>query len=410
MKIGIAGGSIAGCTAAITLGRGGHEVTVLERSRGGLIGRGAGIGTPIDTFESLVARDLIGEETPRFLASEHPLVGRRDADDEYGHRALTLPLSMALLNWADLWRELRSRVPDAWYVEGCTVTSAEQRGDRVLLTGGDAYSGTFDLVVFADGYRSLGRRTLFPDLDPSYRGYVLWRGVLEESRVPESGPLESTLYRLHFNGIPGNAVFYFVPGKDGSTKVGNRWVNWACYVPVPGNLLPDFLVDRKGRRHEHSIPPGLMRIEEEERLKALMAEHLPSFFARIVSASSDTFVQPIFTVEVPANAVGRMALIGDAGAVAPPFTGSGVFKAMTNAVELADALAGADETIVALERWSARQARRGARLAALGQQMESAFVWDAPDFSTMSEADARAWWTNAITFPDEFSYVSEQED
>lgn len=407
LKIGIVGGSIAGCTAAITLGRGGHEVTVLERSRGGLTGRGAGIGTPIDTFESLVARDLIGQDTPRFVASEHPLVSRRGTDDRYGHRALTLPLNMALLNWGDLWRELRSRVPDRVYVEGCVITSAEQRGEAVVLTSADDWSGSFDLAVFADGYQSIGRKTLHPGLDPSYRGYVLWRGVLEESRLPESGPLETSLYRLHYKGMPGNAVFYFVPGEGGTTHIGERWVNWACYVPVHQDLLADFLVDRAGCPHEHSLPPGSMRLEEEERLKALMAEHLPSYFAEIVTLSSDTFAQPIFTVEVPENAMGRIALIGDAGAVAPPFTGSGVFKAMMNAVELADALAGADDSEAALKRWSVDQAQRGARLAALGQQMESAFVWDAPDFSTISESDARAWWTKAITFPDEFSYVTE---
>jgi 2-polyprenyl-6-methoxyphenol hydroxylase-like FAD-dependent oxidoreductase len=409
MKIGIVGGSIAGCTAAITLGRVGHEVAVLERSRGGLTGRGAGIGTPMDTFDSLVARDLIGRDTPRFLASEYPMVSRRDAEDRYGHRALTLPLDMALLNWRDLWHELRLRVPDAAYVEGCVVTSAELRGDRVHLFGEDAWTGVFDLVVFADGYRSLGRRLLFPALGPSYRGYVLWRGVLEEARLSESEPLETALYRIHYKGIPGNAVFYFVPGEGGSTVRGQRWVNWACYVPVPANLLADFLVDRAGRRREHSLPPGSMRPSEEERLKALMVEHLPAYFAEIVSASSGTFAQPIFTVDVPANAVGPMALIGDAGAVAPPFTGSGVFKAMMNAVELANALAQADDGLEGLKRWSTEQARRGARLAALGQQMESAFVWEAPDFSTMSESDARAWWTSAITFPEEFTYVSSQE-
>jgi hypothetical protein len=62
--------------------------------------------------------------------------------------------------------------------------------------------------------------------------------------------------------------------------------------------------------------------------------------------------------------------------------------------------------VEALEWWSTEQALRGRRLAALGEQMERAFVWEAPDFSTMPESDARAWWKNSITFPDEFSYVT----
>jgi 2-polyprenyl-6-methoxyphenol hydroxylase-like FAD-dependent oxidoreductase len=408
VKIGIVGGSIAGWAAAVQLGRGGHDVTVLERSRGGLTGRGAGIGTPVDTFDSLVNLDLIGRDTPRFVASQHPLVSRRDHQDRYGRGPLVLPLNMALLNWGDLWRELRARVADGGYIEGRGVTSVEAQGEGVRLTAEDGWSASFDLVIFADGYQSMGRKALFPDLEPSYRGYVLWRGVLEEGRLSERGPLETALYRIHYKGLPGNAVFYFVPGEGGRTDPGHRWVNWACYVPVSGEELAGFLVDREGKQHVHSLPPGSMRPDEEERLKALMSEHLPSYFAEIVSDASGTFAQPIFTVEVPQNAVGRIALIGDAGAVAPPFTGSGVFKAMMNAVELSDALEATVDVDAALVGWSHAQAERGSRLAALGRQMESAFVWDAPDFSTLSEAEARAWWTAAITFPEGFSYVREE--
>ncbi len=407
MRVGIVGGSIAGCTAAIELTRAGHQVTVIERSRGGLNGRGAGIGTPLETFQTLVSRDLIGEATPRFTVSDHPLVGRRDADDRYGHTALTLPLSMALLNWGDLWSELRARVPSTAYVEGRTITAAKQMDGEVLISATDGWSETFDLVFFADGYRSMGRRALFPDAEMAYRGYVLWRGVLEERRLSESAPLETALYRLHYKGLPGNAVFYFVPGEGGSTKADERLVNWACYLPVAAEDLPAFLVDRGGQRQEYSLPPGSMRIAEEERLKGLMADHLPSYFADIIAESFDTFVQPIFSGTVPAYARGRMALLGDAGAVAPPFTGSGVFKAMMNAVDLATALAELSSADATLEQWSSEQTRRGRRLAALGAQMEVAFVWETPDLSTMTKADARAWWTESIAFPKEFSYVSE---
>jgi 2-polyprenyl-6-methoxyphenol hydroxylase-like FAD-dependent oxidoreductase len=410
MKIGVVGGSIAGCTVAIALSRAGHEVTVLERSRGGLTGRGAGIGTPLETIETLISQDLIGTGIPRFVVSEHPFVCRSGADDRFGHRALTLPLNMALLNWGDLWRELRSRVRDSTYIEGREVTSARSVGDQVVLSGTDGWSDSYDLALYADGFRSDGRRALFPDLNLSYRGYVLWRGVLEESRLADSAPLETALYRLHYKGLPGNAVFYFVPGKDGSVDSGNRWVNWACYLPLPAEELSEFLVDRFGNRNTHSMSPGSMRIDEEERLKALMSEHLPQYFSEIVSDSQETFAQPIYTITVPQNSVGRMALLGDAGAVAPPFTGSGVFKAIMNAIELVTAIEGADNLDVALARWGAEQAERGRRLSVLGEQMERAFVWEAPDFSTMTEPMAKEWWSKSISFPDEFSYVLDSVD
>lgn len=407
LHICIVGGSIAGCTAAIELGRAGHDVTVLERSRGGLTGRGAGIGTTRETLATLIDRDLIDADTPRFVVADLSLVGRRDARDRYGHCALTLPLNMALLNWGDLWRQLRARVPDHVYVQGRTVTAVETTGDRPVVTAEDGWADDFDLVLFADGYRSLGRRTLFPDARLGYRGYVLWRGVLEERRLSESAPLERALIRAHYRGLPGHAVFYFVPGADGSIERGRRWVNWACYLPVSAEELPGFLVDRHGNQHENSLPPGAIREAEEARLKALMAEHLPSCFAGIVADSDDTFVQPIFSGSVPAYAVGRAALLGDAGTVAPPFTASGVFRAMMNAVELAEAVDQVPSADEALSRWSAEQTGRGHRLHALGEQMERAWIWEAPDMSTLAEADARAWWQRSVEFPDEFSYVDD---
>lgn len=293
-------------------------MTVLERSRGGLTGRGAGIGTPTPAFETLVKRDLVSDAIPRSTASDHPLTSRDASLSPLGHTALTLPLDMVLLNWGDLWSELRSRVDDTTYLEGHRVEAVEHGESSVTVFVANGWSGAFDLVLFADGYKSLGRVLLFPDAEPSYRGYVLWRGVLSEDRVSDSGPLESALYRLHYKGLAGNAVFYLVPGASGSTQAGERWVNWACYVPVASEDLAGFLVDRTGRRHEHSLPPGSMRVEEEQRL--------------------------------------------------------------------------------------------GELLAALGAQMERAFVWEAPDFSEMTESEARDWWTTSISFPDEFSYVGQDDD
>jgi 2-polyprenyl-6-methoxyphenol hydroxylase-like FAD-dependent oxidoreductase len=41
MRVGIVGGSIAGCATAALLHRAGHDVTVFERSGSGLVSRGA---------------------------------------------------------------------------------------------------------------------------------------------------------------------------------------------------------------------------------------------------------------------------------------------------------------------------------------------------------------------------------
>jgi hypothetical protein len=39
--------------------------------------------------------------------------------------------------------------------------------------------------------------------------------------------------------------------------------------------------------------------------------------------------------------------------------------------------------------------------------MEQAFIWAAPDFSQMDESTTAAWFKEAVTFPEEFSYAAE---
>ena len=124
LNIGIVGGSIAGCAAAIELTRAGHRVQVYERSRGELQGRGAGIGTPTSAIESLMDRDLIDLDMPYFHVEYLPHVGRTTTEDRMGRTAWVIPAQIELLNWGDLYRNLRKRVPDEVYRQGCEVTSA----------------------------------------------------------------------------------------------------------------------------------------------------------------------------------------------------------------------------------------------------------------------------------------------
>jgi 2-polyprenyl-6-methoxyphenol hydroxylase-like FAD-dependent oxidoreductase len=299
-------------------------------------------------------------------------------------------------------------VPEAIYQQGKTVTKASNvDGGRAVIELDDGSHHTFDLVIFADGYRSLGRRTLFPEVELHYCGYVLWRGVLEERDLEDSIPLETSMPRLSYKGMSGHTIYYFVPGQDGSTARGERWVNWAAYIPITAEELPDFLIDRFGKQRSTSIPPGAMRQEEEQRLKNLLQEHLPTYYYDIVNASQDTFAQPIYLVEMPAYHQGRICLIGDAGALAQPFTGSGVFKGVNNAIDLANSLKAYKDVDAALQAWDEKETITGKRLVVLGRQMEQAFIWSAPDFSQMDEATTATWFKEAVTFPEEFTYAAD---
>ena len=400
LEVAIVGGSISGCTAAIEMSRAGHRVTVFERSTGELKGRGAGIGTPLSVIQSLIERDLIDADMPYFNVQHLPHIGRTTANEPLGRTAWVIPVTIELLNWGDLYRNLRKRVPDEIYHQGRHVTRASLTADRrVQVELAEGPGGQFDLVLFADGYRSLGRQLICPDARLDYRGYILWRGVLEEKELSDRAPFEGMLNRV---GYPeGHGVFYFVPGEDGSVEAGNRWVNWAIYIRVPQDELPAFLIDRDGRQRSGSLPPGGMRLEEEARLKAIVQDSFPPYFADIVAASQDTFAQPIYIAEVPTYHRNRMCLLGDAGAFAQPFTAGGVFKGMNNAMDLADALATEDDLDQALKRWSDKETQTGKRLTYLGRKLEEALIWSIPDFARMDEAGMRTWWEEAAKMPED---------
>ena len=408
--VAIVGGSLAGCSAAILLTRAGHNVHLFERSRGGLVGRGGGIATPGPLLASLVEQNLVDADFPYLMASSTPFVVRTASEPRHGHVAWELPLNVAVFHWASLWGALRRRVPDERYHQGAPVIGATDHPfGRVALTFEDGSVVEADLVLWADGYQSLGRSLLFPEVDLSYRGYMLWRGLLLEREMDDGGALGSALPRVFYPALPGHFVAYFVPGADGSSRPGDRLVNWASFIPLAENELDSFMVDRSGARRVGTIPPGEVRPEEEDRLKALVAAQLPGFYADIVTRSENTYVQLIYTVKMPGYHYRRMCLIGDAGTVAQPFTGSGVFKGYNNVISLLEVLGRHGGLDPALDDWGAAQVTLGDRLLALGEQMEHAFIWSSLDLTEADAAQTEAWWRKAVEFPEDFTHENKRE-
>jgi 2-polyprenyl-6-methoxyphenol hydroxylase-like FAD-dependent oxidoreductase len=295
-------------------------------------------------LDALVERDLIGADLRRFDAGAMRWVGR-DAGSSSGRLLGSDPprSPMGTLTWGDLYTQLRRRVPPGVSASGSTVVEVEVAEPRPRLRLTDGSRREYDVVVCADGYRSLGRSTLFPEAALQYRGYVLWRGLLPQRRAKGTDVLEVSGVRCGYAG--GHGVFYLVPSSEPDRRDAE---------------LPALLTDRRGRRSNGSVSAGMIPPDREAALKARAGELLPEVFAQVVGSSRDTFVQAVYTVTVPAYHRGRVCLVGDAGTLYPPFTGSGVFKAIFNAIDLAHRLRIHRDVDQALAAWNDVQLRTGA--------------------------------------------------
>src|SRR5258708_21027219 len=88
-----------------------------------------------------------------------------------------------------------------------TVSEPEQRDDAVEVTFTDYSSGRYDLVIGADGIRSLIRGLVFgPEYQPSYAGQMCWR-----YNVPR--PPEVDNFQL-FMGPSGNKAGFIPLAPD----------------------------------------------------------------------------------------------------------------------------------------------------------------------------------------------------
>jgi 2-polyprenyl-6-methoxyphenol hydroxylase-like FAD-dependent oxidoreductase len=141
------------------LSRAGHDVTIFERSSVELVGRGAGIAAAPEVLAGMVADNLIDETFPGCPVTRVPYICRGDGQHK-GRWLGDAPFDLITLNWAHLFDNVRRRVPPNVYFDGVVVEEVDSTESRTgTLHINDGRAESFDLVVCADGYQSLGRAT-----------------------------------------------------------------------------------------------------------------------------------------------------------------------------------------------------------------------------------------------------------
>jgi 2-polyprenyl-6-methoxyphenol hydroxylase-like FAD-dependent oxidoreductase len=328
----VIGASMAGLFATAQLRRAGWDAQVYERTPVELFGRGAGITTQEELLHALA---LSG-------ASLHDLgitIRERLALDRSGEVIERLPFEQIVTSWDRLHHIMRAMVPDDVHHLGHDLVAVEQTADGVLARFANGRAERGDVLIGADGHRSVVRQRYWPQIQPIYAGYVIWRGVAEESDIPATAH-RAIFDKLAFYLPPHNKVIgYPIAGPDNDLRPGNRRFNWVWYRPLSASRLPDMLRGEDGVQYEISMPPPQVRHEHIAELRRASTEFLPRPFSDILACIKRPFFTPIYDFTTPQMAAGRVALIGDAAALARPHIGMGVAKAASDAVALAECLA-----------------------------------------------------------------------
>ncbi|WP_394619049.1 FAD-dependent oxidoreductase [Lentzea sp. JNUCC 0626] len=341
MKVLIVGAGVSGVAAAVALTSAGHEVAVFERADKL---RATGNGVLVWPNGTAILREL-GVSLPELgsrideadvLAHDGTPLMRMDlegAQEKYGAPTIGVLRGHII-------ERLAQSLPAGTITFGrrCTTIRHTRQGVEVTFDDGGTEIG--DVLIGADGYRSIVRHRLFGDV-AAHTGLASWYGL---AAIP-----------------PGLRSEHVVPTYYDKLRlctmhpVGKGLVHWAVEVPWPNEDL-----DRAGRRTawlDHPQPPDR---------RARLAEWFGDWarpVAELVAnlPDQDVEVYPHVVHRVPRWwGRGPITLAGDSAHAVPPRVGWGVNQALEDSWMLGHVLSERGEPAALLRRYE-RERRNRAR-------------------------------------------------
>jgi salicylate hydroxylase len=251
VKVLIAGAGIGGLTAGCCLMSKGFEVEIYEQAP---VLSEIGAGIQISANAMHVLRYLgLGEAVTRAGVSPRAYVFRLH---DTGEVIQTFPLSAeherqhgapyVQLHRADLHNLLLARAreykPDVVHLDH-RVVAHEEGPDRVELRFSDGSSAHGDMLIGADGLKSVVRRRIVGDIPPTYTGDAVWRITVPTDRLPREWRFDQVM--SVFMGPGGHAVCYYLRGGTllnfaGTVEAEASEESWTLKFPWE-NLKADFV-------------------------------------------------------------------------------------------------------------------------------------------------------------------------
>ena len=366
VTVGIVGGGIGGLTAALALLRRGVDVHVYEQAAA-LSEVGAGV--QISPNASRVLHGLgLAEALAR--TGVKPLAWHQRRWDD-GRTLLRSPLAEPLeqtfgsphyqMHRADLLSALAAQVPADRVHLGHRLTGLTDHGDRVTAVFENGARAEADVLVGADGIRSLVRRKLFGPESPRFTGCIAYRGLVPADRLRH---LDLEVTSQVWMGPGRHFVHYFVGG--------GRLVNFVA-------IIEQDTWARESWTDRGSVADAL----------AAFAGWHPQVRG-ILEAVDETYIWALFDrTPLERWSTGRVTLLGDACHAMLPFMAQGAAQAIEDGATLAACIAAApgSDLGAALRRYETVRIPRASRLQAMSMANKTRF--HLPDGPEQQARDAQ---------------------
>src|SRR5712692_445143 len=309
------GGGLAGLAAAHALSRFGIQADVFEAAPA--LGEiGAAVNVAPNATRALVAIGL-GEKVTA-VANSSPGIYTRNMQTgeflEFNDRQKTAARYGApyyTFHRADLLDALASGLDHGAIHLGHRLTGIEERSDRVVLAFANGARVEAEIVIGADGVRSVIRQALYGEDNPTYTGQMVWRALLDGRDVPEE-VVEPTGH-IQWVGPGRHLLAYYIRGKKLLNIVTqedtDKWVEEGWSIRGDPNEM------------RLSFPNPEPRLE------------------KLLSLVTECSKWGLFTRPLTQNwGRGRIELIGDAAHAMLPNAGQGACQAFEDAYILARCL------------------------------------------------------------------------
>lgn len=373
-KILVAGAGIGGLTAALSLAKAGHDVEILERAHiAGEVGAGLQLSANalkvLEPLGTVPALEKLAFEPERAVIRDGqsgkekfslPLKGAHE--DRYGHKFLHLhraDLHLTLLKACEevgVSFRMKAEVFSYLDVDG---------GVSVTLKDGRSVHG--DLLIGADGVRSVIRSQMTGSDGPQFTGQTAWRGLVPAAALPEGT-------------IPPDATVWTGDGR-----------HLVTYYVRRGELINFVAVLEREEWCEESW----WQEGDLNELRAAFSGWDPRITS-LLSTATRSFYWGLFGhPPLPRWSEGRVTLLGDAAHPMLPFMAQGAVMAIEDAAILTRSLtANRDDIPAALKAYEQKRLPRATMIQKVSR--DNAATYHAPGGMGRLIRDIKLRTANAV--------------